>query len=195
MLKWHLLALLLSTDAVGQGIPQGTQKTRIAELIAALHKEPWPGATNICSPVCWQFRFTTPMKALLDIGREAQRPLLTHLFDAEIMDQVVILLGGVGDERSVGPIIQAMKLAAAEPSGSRRNRILTAGNLALTNITVSEVIWHHGGGVPIDRCPSEPAACWSKWWHSNEAVFHVRDIKQSRRYVNYPNYGVYQGLP
>ena len=135
------------------------------------------------------------MKALLDIGPQAQQALLAHLFDPEITDQVVILLGGVGDEQSVGPIIQAMKLAAAEPPGSRRNRILTAGNLALTNITVSEVIWHHGGGIPVDACPSEPTACWSRWWHSNEAVFHVRDIKQSRHYVNYPNYGVYQGLP
>jgi len=146
-------------------------------------------------PMEWDFHFTEPMKALLPIGTAAQQPLLKKLSDPEIADQVIILLGGVGDEESVGPIIHAMKLASSAPQANRRGKIISAGNLALTNITVADVIWHHGGGIPMNRCPDDPAGCWSKWWRQNQASFHVETLTESRNYVNYPNYGMYRGLP
>jgi len=135
------------------------------------------------------------MESLLEIGASAQQALLARLPDPEITDQIIVLLGGVGDEQSVGPIIEAMKLASSEPLGIRREKILKAGNLALTNITVADVIWHHGGGLTLDSCPIDPAQCWSKWWRRNEATFRVSDITQSRQYSNYTNYGIYRGLP
>jgi hypothetical protein len=171
------------------------QSALIDGLIQALHREPWPGAMSMCSPLCWNFHFTAPMQRLLELGRAVKGPLLRKISDVAIRDQVIILLGGVGDERSVGPIIAAMKAASSEPSIAQRERTLTAGNLALTNITVAEVVWHHGGGIPFDACPKDPAGCWSTWWEANRATFRVRDIKTSRRYVNYPNYGIYRGLP
>jgi len=190
------ISILASSAIVGaQPIPSPINQTQIAELIEALYKQPWPGAENRGNPTYWEFNFTDPMKQLLDIGPAAQEPLLTKVFDLEIADQIIILLGGVGDERSVGPIIEAMTSASAESSTIRRKRTLTAGNLALTNITVADVIWHHGGGITVDACPNDPAGCWSSWWERNKAGFRVRDIAQSRRYVNYPNYGVYRGLP
>jgi hypothetical protein len=165
------------------------------KLIQALYHEPWRGAENHCIPVCWVFHFTPPMQALLEIGPQAQPRLLLMLPQVAIRDQVIILLGGVGDEQSVGPIIAAMKAASSEPPSDQRKRTLNAGNLALTNITVAEVIWHHGGGIPLEACREDPAACWSTWWAANRATFRVRDIKASRRYVNYPSYGIYRGLP
>ena len=149
----------------------------------------------MCVPPCWQFNFTAPMQALLDIGRIAQAQLLLVLPEVPIQDQVIILLGGVGDERSIEPIIAAMKSASSEPPSDKRRRTLTAGNLALTNITVAEVIWHHGGGITVDGCPDDPAGCWSAWWERNRGTFRVKDIKVSRRYSNYPNYGVYRDAP
>jgi hypothetical protein len=180
------------------GAQRGTNAVRqndIDRLIAALYRQPWQGAVNLTTPICWEFNFTQPMKRLLKIGPKAQDPLLAKLFDPAISDQVIILLGGVGDERSVGPIIRAMKLALQDPMPTRRERTLSAGDLALTNITVSEVVWHHGGGITVDQCPGDHVTCWSAWWQRNEATFRVRAITQSRRYTNYPNYGIYQGRP
>ena len=128
------------------------------------------------------------------IGHAAQEALLRKLADPEMVDQIIILLGGVGDEQSVGPVIQAMTLASSEPAGVRRQNILRAGNLALTNITVADVIWHHGGGITVDACPDDPAGCCSRWWQQNRAL-RVTNVRQSRRYSNYPNYGIYRDLP
>ena len=175
--------------------PSSDKRKLAADLIQSLHKQAWSGATNICIPACWMFRFTAPMQAVLDLGSDAQEPLIGALRDEEIRDQAIILLGGVGDERAVAPIIEAMKSASADTALDRRRRTLLAGNLALTNITVADVIWHHGGGIPSPRCPDDPATCWAAWWEQNAAAFRVRNIRQSRRYTNYPNYGIYRGLP
>jgi hypothetical protein len=56
---------------------------------------------------------------------------------------------------------------------------------------VADVIWHHGGGIVIERCPANPRECWSKWWKKNKSTFSVKGITQSRGYSNYPNYGIY----
>jgi hypothetical protein len=175
--------------------PPPVDYAKIDKHINALYREPWPGAENRCIPVCWDFHFTPPMKGLLEIGPEAQAKLLPMLSAVAIRDQVIILLGGVGDEQAIGPIISAMKSASSEPPSEQRKRTLTAGNLALTNITVAEVIWHHGGGIPHDACPDDPAECWSAWWVRNQATFRVKDLNVSRSYANYPNYGIYEGLP
>lgn len=88
-----------------------------------------------------------------------------------------------------------MKSASREKPSAWSTRVLTAGNLALTNLTVADVIWHYGGGVVIDRCPDNPADCWDHWWDQNQATFSVRGVKASRRYGNYPNYGIYRDRP
>ena len=132
------------------------------------------------------------MLQLLQVGPAAQKILLQYLGDQPIKNHVIIPLGGVGDERAVAPIIHSMAEKGENPDQKRLNLI---ANLALTNITVAEVIWHHGGGIPIEACPDDPAACWSAWWERNRGTFRVKDIKVSRRYSNYPNYGIYRGLP
>ena len=180
--------------ASAQEAPKTIQKDT-ARLIAALYKQPWQGAVNLCTPMCWQFNFTPPMEQLIKIGPAAQEPLLAKLFDQRITDQVILLLGGIGDEKSIAPIIEAMRRASQDPLLDRRKRTLTAGDLALTNITVAAVIWHQGGGILADQCPGDHVTCWSTWWQRNETTFRVKAITQSRRYSNYPNYGIYSGLP
>ncbi|MEW6737212.1 MAG: hypothetical protein AB1489_38360 [Acidobacteriota bacterium] len=142
--------------------------------------------------MCWNFHFTEPMLKILDIGPEAQAHLLEKIGEPAIRDQTIILLGGLGDERAVEPIINAMIAKddlAFIPDAARIN--LTA-NLALTNITVTDVIWHHGGGIELLRCPESPKECWTEWWEKNKGTFTVKRIKQSRRYSNYHNYGIYK---
>ena len=190
-----LFLVCLPGPLSAQQIFPEAQEPRIQQLIEALHQQPWPGAWNLGNPAAWMFNFSEPMKLLLEVGAPAQKPLLERISDSAITDQIIILLGGVGDELSIGPIIEAMTTTSSQPPGGHRARILTAGNIALTNITVADVIWHYGGGLTRDACPDDPAGCWSKWWHGKEATFHVKDIKQGRRYVNYPNYGIYRDLP
>jgi HEAT repeat protein len=123
------------------GQPSSSDKRKLADdLIQSLHKQPWPGATNICNPACWMFRFTAPMQALLDLGSDAQESLIKALTDEEIRDQAIILLGGIGDERAVTPIIEAMKSATSDPALDRRRRTLLAGNLASARVNRFETL-------------------------------------------------------
>ena len=125
------------------------------ELVEELRSHPWKGPEDVGSPLAWVFNFTDPMLSILQAGPPAQNILLQHLKDPEIQDQIMILLGGVGDERVVDPIIDSMPTAAEtywSPDAKRINRV---ANIALTNITVSEVIWHHGGGLPYEECREE----------------------------------------
>jgi hypothetical protein len=187
-------ALMILTIA-GEGfaqIQQSSIEAQVERLIAELYAHPWEGAENSCSPMCWNFRFTDPMLRILEIGRPAQDALLAKLADPAIKDQVVILLGGLGDEGAVGPIINSMVPGdeiAATPNAKKLN---LAAVLALTNITVAEVTWHHGGGIEVRKCPDTPKECWEEWWRHNKSTFRVDAITQSRRYSNYPNYGIYK---
>jgi len=128
---------------------------------------------------------------ILLAGPAAQHVLLKYVNDPQIKDQIIFLLGGVGNRDAIQPIIGAME----SPNEARRSaydrKVNLAANLALTNITVSGVIWHHGGGITRDNCPNDPKSCWSAWWLQHRDTFDISNT-YNRRYVNYPNYGIYQ---
>jgi hypothetical protein len=162
----------------------------IEELVEQLKVVPWRGPENYCSPLCWMYAFTDPMVKILQAGHGAQTVLLRHINDPGIQDQIVMLLGGVGDENAIWPIIETMSDrndAANDPISKHLNLI---GNLALTNLTVSDVIWHHGGGITVNHCPDTPRTCWSHWWLDRKDSFKVGN-GGDRLYTNYPNYGIY----
>jgi hypothetical protein len=192
MIKHILINMALVLAVMLIPFSQAQQSSDVQNLIAELYTHTWSGAENSCSPMCWNFHFTPPMLKLLKLGPQAQEALIEKLNDSAIKDQVIILLGGIGDELAVGPIINAM--ISKDDMGFTPNaeRINLAANLALTNITVADVIWHHGGGIEVRRCPNNPKECWAVWWEKNQATFTVKGIKQSRRYSNYPNYGIYR---
>ncbi len=182
--------LVFSTNLFSQG--QKTSKdVETRTLISELYTHSWAGAENNCSPMCWNFQFTQPMQKILEIGSAAQDVLIENLDDVYIKDQVIILLGGVGDEHSVAPIIKAMIAKNSIKNTPNAERINLSANLALTNITVSEVIWHHGGGIEVRKCPDNSKECWQEWWKKNKSTFTVKGITQSRNYSNYPGYGIY----
>lgn len=185
-----VVVLVASTNLFSQ--KQETSKDVITQtLISELYTHPWAGAENNCSPMCWDFRFTQPMQKILEIGSAAQDALIENLDDENIKDQTIILLGGVGDERAVAPIIKAMIAKNSIKKTPNAERINLSANLALTNITVSEVVWHHGGGIEVRRCPDNPKECWQEWWKKNKSAFTVKGITQSRNYSNYPGYGIH----
>ena len=162
----------------------------IEALVNQLKVVPWRGPENICRPMCWNFAFTDPMIHILDAGLGAQDILLDHLRDPGIEDQVVMLLGGIGNEKAIWPIIETLTDGNDGTLDERAKRLNLIGNLALTNLTVSEVIWHHGGGITVDRCPTTAKSCWSQWWLQHKDTFKV-GVGGDRMYVNYPNYGMY----
>jgi hypothetical protein len=185
----------------------GDRELRAA--IEQLRLHPWAGPRNITSPTKWIFGFTDPMLQILQAGPAAQTVMLRTLQDGrlegnefggsdksrefkdrEFKDQIIILLGGVGDERAVEPIILAMSTAGR--SGGEATRTNRMANLALTNITQSEVIWGHGGGIPHNSCPDNPKSCWLSWWAQNKTSFKVSSEVGTRNDSNYPNFGIYQ---
>lgn len=166
------------------------EKTKI--LVSRLYQNPWDGAVLIASPTLWDFNLTEPMREILEFGKPAQNVLLENINDARIKDQIIFLLGGVGDEKAVEPIIKAMIPKAESATNPDSKKINRSANLALTNITVADVIWHHGGGIVVEKCTGDPKKCWEKWWKKNKSTFSVVKITQSRRYSNYPNYGIYR---
>ena len=185
-----LALLLLFGHAAAR--PRQTGAGVVAELLAQLRTTEWRGPQAVASPLAWDFGFNEPMQKILDVGAPAQDALIEALKDPALRDKAIILLGGVGDERAVGPIIAAM----VDKKGLKRTpnaaRINLAADIALTNITVADVIWHYGGGVVSTAPPPDSKARWAKWWKKNRGSFTVRGITRDRRYSNYPNYGIYR---
>jgi hypothetical protein len=166
-------------------------KNPIRELIGELRSNPWTQPVNTSNSTLWDFHFTPPMIQILQAGPAAQDVLLEYISDPQIKDQIVFLLGGVGDGNAIEPIIEAMATPVEAQGGAYARKVNLAANLALTNITVGDVIWHHGGGITIDRCPDDPKTCWSVWWTEHRDTFDISHTPK-RRYSNYPDYGIYQ---
>jgi hypothetical protein len=165
---------------------------QLREFIKQLKNDGWGVPRNIKSPTFWLFDFTYPMKQIIQAGPAAEPVLLEYLNDPQIVDHIIILLGGVGDEKAVEPIIRA--IPEATETGEWANKLKVVANLALTNITVSDVIWHHSGGIMVDHCPEDPKSCWGAWWSKNKDTFSL-STTYPRNYSNYPGYGVYQDPP
>lgn len=187
-----LLAVCLLPPCALARRQDGGRKPEMRELIAELRKHPWPGPRPVAIPLEWDFQFTEPMLKILEVGRPAQDTLIESLRDPEIKAQAIILLGGVGDERAVGPIIDAMAGGRSRKSSAGTEQVNLPANIALTNITAAEVIWHHGGGVVETKPLADSKKRWERWWKKNKDTFTVKDSVTDRRYSNYPNYGVYK---
>jgi hypothetical protein len=184
------LILLVSHAAAKPARQAGGQS--VTELVGQLRTTPWRGPQAVASPLEWDFGFTEPMQKILDIGAPAQDALIEALKDTAVRDKAIILLGGVGDERAVGPIIAAMVEKKDLKRTPNAVRINLAADIALTNITVADVIWNYGGGVVRTDPLADSKGRWVKWWKKNGAAFTVRGVTHDRRYSNYPNYGLYR---
>jgi hypothetical protein len=159
--------------------------------IDQLRSDAWAEPENVAIPTVWRFNLKPPMIQILQAGLAAQDVLLEYVNDPQIKDQIIFLLGGVGDRKAVEPIIEAMATSDEARRSAFAHRVNLAANLALTDITVGDVIWHHGGGITIDACPDDPKSCWSAWWTEHSETFDISHTPK-RRYANYPDYGIYQ---
>lgn len=184
-----LLSCSSSSNAHNKTVGESEE---ITKLIAELHKYDWQEPEIMAvSPTIWNFGFTDPMEKILLFGTAAQEPLLEKISDSQIKDQVIILLGGVGDERAIEPIINSMIEVREMDKIPNSKKINLCANLALTNITAADVIWPHSGGPVMENCPFTPKICWEKWWKENKDTFSAYNPQIDRRYSHHPNYGIY----
>jgi hypothetical protein len=190
--RFALVLLLISVFPMSAFSQAGAKDQDVLSLIYGLRTQRWEGPYAATIPLQWDLRLTEPMRRILEIGSPAQEALIESIRDPLIKDQIIILLGGVGDERSVGPIIVAMIGKKDLKSIPNSEQVNLAANIALTNITVADVIWHYGGGIVLIDPPEGSKERWKKWWKKNEANFAVKSITQNRNYSNYPNYGIYK---
>jgi hypothetical protein len=171
--------------------PSEMPESQILRLVEQLRYNQWSEPENIAVPTTWVFNFTSPMLQILQSGTAAQDVLLRYLDDSKIKDQIILLLGGLGDRKAILPIIHAMADGNEARDNNYAQKVNLAANLALTNITVADVIWHHGGGIPRNACPDDPKSCWYAWWIQHRDTFAISKTA-SRNYSNYPGYGIYQ---
>ena len=189
--KFALALILISAISMIHSVEVKGQESNIKNLIRDLHQHRWEGPSVMASPLQWDFQLTEPMRKILETGSGAQRDLIANINDPAIKDQIIILLGGVGDEHSIEPIIKAMIQKKDLKSVPNSQQINLAANIALTNITVADVIWHYGGGIVQVEPPKDSKERWMKWW-KNHRNFAVKTNTHSRNYSNYPNYGIYK---
>lgn len=163
----------------------GVDANPIRALIEQLRTHLWTEPENMDNPTAWLFHLTPLMISILQFGPAAQDLLLEYVNDSQVKDQIIFLLGGVGNGDAFEPIIEAM----ATPDEAHRSayalRVNLTSNLALTNITVGDVIWHYGGVITIDRYSIDPKSCWSEWWTKHSDMFDISRVP-NRGYVNYP---------
>jgi hypothetical protein len=170
--------------------PSEIGESEIRALIEQLRSYKWTGPHNISNPTFWAFDFTPPMVQILQAGPAAQDALLEYLDDVQIKDQIIVLLGGVGDGKAVAPMIAEMATPKDGEVNEYERNINRVATLALGNITVGGSLKCDDSGfgaTPI----KDPKACWSAWWAENGKGFDVSRMR-SRNFTGYPNYGIYQ---
>jgi len=158
--------------------PSEVPESQLQDWIGQLRYDRWTQPENFGNPTAWIFHFTPPMRQILQA-------------DAQIKDHIIILLGESETGKLSAPFIQAMADRNEARDNAYARNVNLVANLALTNITVADVIWHHGGGITRDACPDDPKSCWYGWWIERRATFDVSKTP-SRNYSNYPSYGIYQ---
>ncbi len=170
--------------------PSEIGENEIRPLIKELRSEKWTEPHNISNPTFWEFDFTPPMLQILQAGPPAQDALLEYLDDAQIKDQIIVLLGGVGDGKAVAPIIAEMVSPKEGDLNEYERKINRVATLALGNITVGGSLKCDDSGLGATPI-KDPKACWSEWWGEHRKGFDVSKIG-SRNFTGYPDYGIYQ---
>lgn len=180
--KLFYLIVLIALFSLNSFAQDPNRDQKVGALVSQLYQNPWRGAGIIGeSPMMWDFSLTGPMKNILEIGSPAQDILLENIKNDEIKDQVMFLLGGVGDKNVIEPIIDAMVPQAEFSKTPNVKKINHSANVALTNITGADVIWNFGG-IIIEKCTDNARECWETWWKRNRVGFNPKPIEQRRLY-------------
>lgn len=134
--------------------------------------------------------FSTPMKKLIALGERARQPLQERLGDLRIQNEVVVILGAIGDESTVPLLIETYpevdisgEPGAATPPGPGRMKIICYTH-ALTYLT-GEPIGRSRWGTDFN---SGNRKRWQEWYKKTQPMFAVCDAKPRATWV--PHYPV-----
>lgn len=182
------------SNTVGFTVTEPAVTTTVEQLIQDLASTPWAGPLGPVIPSQFLFRFTSPMQEIIRMGPGAQDALIAALSDPEILDQAIILLGAVGDERAIPHIIDAMIPDEDYSNVKDAYYINRCANLALMNITSYDaahtrkfVDQHPYVIVPAEREMGLKES-WSMCWELFGETFKVKDVRRDDWIAGY---GVY----
>jgi hypothetical protein len=129
--------------------------------------------------------FSPPMKELIRLGDRARPALNRCLGDEAIQNEVVLVLGAIGDRETVRLLIEAYPaedvrdLARDDPRWVRA----MCFSFALPYLT-GQQIGRDRGGADFDP---QNRALWRQWWEEHGGAFSVPAAKPNASWVpNYP---------
>lgn len=129
--------------------------------------------------------FSAPMKDLIRMGERARATLHEQISDQQIQNEVVLVLGAIGDATTVPLLIEAYPEGEVKNEGSADSQRMKTicFTFALTYLT-GEPIGRSRWGA--DRNPKN-RKLWQEWWRQNHASFVVPAEKPNATWVpSYP---------
>jgi hypothetical protein len=166
---------------------QRTSEKDIEDLIQSLHQPRNKVGLGPCIiPGGEMLTFSETMKKLIMLGDKARYRLEQCLVDPRIEDEVALVLGAIGNERSVALLIdayppfgQTVKNEANEYCGKAVN--LTFALTYLTGHQIGRTRWG-------TDCSPENRKLWTEWWAKEKGTFQVPRAKPMESWVpSYPN--------
>jgi HEAT repeat protein len=126
----------------------------------------------------WEWlEYSPPMKKLIELGDEARVPLHHHLADERVRNEVVLILGSIGDDSTVPlliadypePPLPNAPFDKANPDPGRLSIVCFSHSLcALTRQ------YFDRGENGTDFTPGNRKK-WQDWWDKSHKVFWVED--------------------
>jgi hypothetical protein len=127
--------------------------------------------------------FSAPLKALMFRGAEARGPLLARLDDQEIRNEMVLVLGALGDEATVPELIARYPRGQTDPADRAAGLARVCFSYALCWLT-GQAIDRSRDGTDWDERNAEK---WEAWWVENQESFRVPPVKPYATWVpSYP---------
>ena len=125
--------------------------------------------------------FSPPMMSLIRLGDRSRTMLHGRINDAQIQNEVVLILGAIGDATTVPLLIEAYPYDDVRPPDSDRARWKAhmCFTFALTYLT-SEPIGRSRQGADYNP---QNKRLWQEWWRENQATFIVRIEKPNATWV------------
>lgn len=186
------IVAIVAASGVAAGENRGT------DVRAEINKLYDPANRVSCGPVVIPggelLRFSQPMINLIEMGEDARKPLHALVNDTRIQNEVVVILGAIGDKTSVPLLIEAYPETAVKKLPPRE--IQTPDfyrDPAMLKIICFTYALTYLTGVPIGRTrwgadlKPENRRLWREWWKREEGSFTPPAEKPNATWVpEYP---------
>jgi hypothetical protein len=174
-----LLCALLAEAGGLLAAPAPFPRPRIDRLISELRWPPnrlnWKGSR--CIPGGELIDFSPPMKELIRVGAPARARLHRLLDDKQIQNEVVLILGAIGDETTLPLLID--RYPTALDKDDRWQTKMVCFSFALSYLT-GQQIDRSREGTTID---TDNARQWWDWWTKAASTFRVPVEKPNGSWV------------